>query len=386
MTKNKLPQQMKIKALVKEKKGKKVEQVEAVSKDGKLTKGSTITSVKRTPARESKFSMGAIIYFTVLAVIFVLQLYTKSFEVSKALYTVIFSGAIYLTISGKFHWLAPVFSGFALIATIAYLPTNIYLLTGKEPTFLLTSIIVAFLFTLLAGNSVSFSQFSIRSPWIANLIGLITINAVSYVLISIPNFNKPNVITIISFFAYLLASLSYLTLGRYIWVRNPKRDEENLSLLQLMNAMGDSGYLYSEVKTRSELQSKLLDNVTQDSEYRIVSLKSPLSVTTENKNFIKNYSLWEDGEKRPIYSWLLREASRSYEKKGKKGTPDEYFLIMNQGNNATNGVGDIIEIPLKRSNQKYYIGRFTLGEKITPETIERFKELMIALKVKNREK
>ena len=377
---------MKIKALVKEKKGKKVEQVEAVAKDGKLTKGSTITSVKRNPARESKFSMRAIIYFTVLAVIFVLQLYTKSFEVSKALYTVIFSGAIYLTISGKFHWLVPVFSGFALIATIAYLPTNIYLLTGKEPTFLLTSIIVAFLFTLLAGNSVSFAQFSIRSPWIANLIGLITINAVSYVLISIPNFNKPNVITIISFFAYLLASLSYLTLGRYIWVRNPKRDDENLSLLQLMNAMGDSGYLYSEVKTRSELQSKLLDNVTQDSEYRIVSLKSPLSVTTENKNFIKNYSLWEDGEKRPIYSWLLREASRSYEKKGKKGTPDEYFLIVNQGSNATNGVGDIIEIPLKRSNQKYYIGRFTLGEKITPETIERFKELMIALKVKNREK
>ena len=377
---------MKIKALVKEKKGKKVEQVEAVAKDGKLTKGSTITSVKRNPARESKFSMGAIIYFTVLAVIFVLQLYTKSFEVSKALYTVIFSGAIYLTISGKFHWLVPVFSGFALIATIAYLPTNIYLLTGKEPTFLLTSIIVAFLFTLLAGNSVSFAQFSIRSPWIANLIGLITINAVSYVLISIPNFNKPNVITIISFFAYLLASLSYLTLGRYIWVRNPKRDDENLSLLQLMNAMGDSGYLYSEAKTRSKLQSKLLDNVTQDSEYRIVSLKSPLSVTTENKNFIKNYSLWEGGEKRPIYSWLLREASRSYEKKGKKGTPDEYFLIVNQGSNATNGVGDIIEIPLKRSNQKYYIGRFTLGEKITPETIERFKELMIALKVKNREK
>lgn len=386
MTKNKLPQRMKIKALVKEKKGKKVEQVEAVAKDGKLTKGSTITSVKRNPARESKFSMGAIIYFTVLAVIFVLQLYTKSFEVSKALYTVIFSGAIYLTISGKFHWLVPVFSGFALIATIAYLPTNIYLLTGKEPTFLLTSIIVAFLFTLLAGNSVSFAQFSIRSPWIANLIGLITINAVSYVLISIPNFNKPNVITIISFFAYLLASLSYLTLGRYIWVRNPKRDDENLSLLQLMNAMGDSGYLYSEAKTRSKLQSKLLDNVTQDSEYRIVSLKSPLSVTTENKNFIKNYSLWEGGEKRPIYSWLLREASRSYEKKGKKGTPDEYFLIVNQGSNATNGVGDIIEIPLKRSNQKYYIGRFTLGEKITPETIERFKELMIALKVKNREK
>lgn len=386
MTKNKLPQRMKIKALVKEKKGKKVEQVEAVSKDGKLTKGSTITSVKRTPARESKFSMGAIIYFTVLAVIFVLQLYTKSFEVSKALYTVIFSGAIYLTISGKFHWLVPVFSGFALIATIAYLPTNIYLLTGKEPTLLLTSIIVAFLFTLLAGNSVSFAQFSIRSPWIANLIGLITINAVSYGLISIPNFNKPNVITTISFFAYLLAALSYLTLGKYVWVRNPKRDDENLSLLHLMKAMEDSGYLYSEAKTRSELQSKLLDNVTQDSEYRIVSLKSPLSVTTENKNFIKNYSLWEDGEKRPIYSWLLREASRSHEKKGKKGTPDEYFLIVNQGGNATNGVGDIIEIPLKRSNQKYYIGRFTLGEKITPETIERFKELMIALKVKNREK
>lgn len=377
---------MKIKALVKEKKGKKVEQVEAVAKDGKLTKGSTITSVKRNPARESKFSMRAIIYFTVLAVIFVLQLYTKSFEVSKALYTVIFSGAIYLTISGKFHWLVPVFSGFALIATIAYLPTNIYLLTGKEPTFLLTSIIVAFLFTLLAGNSVSFAQFSIRSPWIANLIGLITINAVSYGLISIPNFNKLNVITTISFLAYLLASLSYLTLGKYVWVRNPKRDDENLSLLRLMKAMEDSGYLYSEAKTRSELQSKLLDNVTQDSEYRIVSLKSPLSVTTENKNFIKNYSLWEDGEKRPIYSWLLREASHSYEKKGKKGTPDEYFLIVNQGSNATNGVGDIIEIPLKRSNQKYYIGRFTLGEKITPETIERFKELMIALKVKNREK
>lgn len=377
---------MKIKALVKEKRGKKVEQVEAVAKDGKLTKGSTITSVKRNPARESKFSMGAIIYFTALAVIFVLQLYTKSFEVSKALYTVIFSGAIYLTISGKFHWLVPVFSGFALIATIAYLPTNIYLLTGKEPTFLLTSIIVAFLSTLLAGNSVSFAQFSIRSPWIANLIGLITINAVSYGLISIPNFNKPNVITTISFLAYLLASLSYLTLGKYVWVRNPKRDDENLSLLHLMKAMEDSGYLYSEAKTRSELQSKLLDNVTQDSEYRIVSLKSPLSVTTEKKNFIKNYSLWEDGEKRPIYSWLLREASRSYEKKGKKGTPDEYFLIVNQGSNATDGVGDIIEIPLKRSNQKYYIGRFTLGEKITPETIERFKELMIALKVKNREK
>ena len=350
--------------------------------DNTSTTKARITS-SRKKLKGEKVNIKTTIYLTFMFVLFALQLYLGTLTVATGTYIVILTTIPYLFFTKKYYIIQPFIAIFFLMIVIATLPTSIYMITGKEPSFIVSSSILGFFITLLIGNIVSHAEWSIRSPWIANILGLLSLYLVEFTLATGLLVKNSFIIGGSGLIALVSVSCLYLMVGKYIHVNKPTTMQDNSQYLQLTERLLSSGYEQGPDLKRSEGQLLLLDTLSKNTQYRLAPIDSALTVTTEKKNYIKNYYLWKNGVRQQVYSWLLREGSKSKEQNLPKGIKAELFIVINQKAGLTDGFGDIIEIPLKRSNKNIYVGKFTLGDKVTSKTVDNFNELAVALKLKN---
>ena len=330
-----------------------------------------------------KMKLSTAIYLTTIIALLLLQLALGGMTTKNTMYILIITTLPYIVFTKKYYIITPVISIFFLLGTIASLPIAVYTATGNEPSFIISSAALGFFITLFIGNMVSHAERSIRSPWVANIFGLIALYIMEFALLTALSTKSAMLIGGLGLLAHLLIATIYLTVGKYISINTPAILTEDSLVSALTAELTNSVYNSTSELEGSSGQFKLSGKSSSFGRIRLYPTLEKITTTTENKNFLKNFYLWENGKKKSIYSWLLQETIRSSEINKTKEFKSEQFIVIQKNPTSKDGSFDIIELPIKRSSKKLYFGVFTLGEKVNKKTIKKFNELAIELKLKS---
>lgn len=321
------------------------------------------------------------IYLTVIGVLLILQALMGGLTTSYIAVVLFLTTLPYLFITKRFYLVVPIISVLALLMTIATLPTAVYAVIGEEPSFVISSATLTFLIPLFLSNLVSHAEWSIRSPWVAALIGLGVLYFTEFSLLTGTSLDSQVLIGGLGALAGIVVSSLYLMVGGKVSVHKPTSLQSNSVVQQLSKELGSSGYLHVDSKAVSETQLLLLDtkSKTRDS-FRVYPVGDEIFVDKDllEKNKV---SMFIKGKQRKLYAWLYREAGVSAERRRTKDIKGESFILMGVSDRTTIPNYEIIELSKARSKKKYYVGIINLSPTNMNKNKRLFKEMTVEIEL-----
>lgn len=328
---------------------------------------------------KSTLNLSTVIYFTVIGVFIVLQ-YLNGGIVPELTFLIFMITTIpFLLFTKKFYLAMPVIAVFMLMLTVATLPNSVYLVTGEEPAFVMTSSILGFLLTLLIGNQVTHAEWSIKSPWVANLLGLFGLYISEFMLLIYLDKPSQILIGIVGFLTFILISISYLTIGKYVSIHAPNEMSGDRVSDSLKDAIMSKTYLHVESKSRKRKQLTVLVSKSKSkNSYRIFFTNNEIYYD-KDVPFKRQFKIIKDKKERFIYSWLLRESTISKESKKTDKIKNEMFVVISIDDKYTEGKIEIFDIKVPRSSKVNRVGHLTISGNDKKIFMNKFNELIVEL-------
>lgn len=331
-----------------------------------------------------KINLYTVIYFTAIGFFLATAFFSGSLSSTVIAQILLITTLPYMFFARKFKYLIPVFSVFLVLYTIAVMPTAVYEATGEEPSFIIASAILGFFLVLLIGSFVSQAQWSIKSPWIANILGTLTLFIVEFSLLIQFGVDSQIIIGIIGALLYVLVGAAWLMLGPSVKVNKPDKIRDKTVEDGLLDFLTSNGYSYVEHSKQPQRRDTLFDHHSKEKEsYRLTFGESILSINNGHKG-IKKFRFYKDGKTKRAYSWLYREAIRSKEIKTTKDRKSEDFIYIVYDETLKSPLYDVIELPVPRSNKKVFVGVFRTNNKFTNKTLKVFDELVVDLSLRRK--
>lgn len=332
------------------------------------------------------FNLSTVIYLTVLGVLLIQQfLVNNGLNVQSFIGIVLLTTIPYIFLTKRYYYLIPFVSVFFVLMVIGSMPIAVYEITGKEPGFIIASSTLGFFITLLVGTIVSKAQWSIKSPWVANILGTTSLFIVQYLLLTATTTESQVLIGTAGLAAHLLTSLSYLMVGPSVKVNNPSPLRDQSVADRLLDFLADNGYSYVSYPKQPQRRDTLLDNNSKyDDSFRFIFSETAISLNNEKKG-IKKFQFYKDGSSKNAYSWLLRESIKSKEAPRTNEVKNEHLIFVYFDDTSKISAYDTLELPIKRSSKTLNVGVLKLGKNINKETLTVVNNLLIDVSLKNNE-
>lgn len=327
-----------------------------------------------------------VIFFTITIVFLLLAVFSGSFTVPAALIGLAFIGLIYILFTRRFYIIIPLIAVYYMLVIMSTLPLTAYYMLGEDPSFIIASAPLGFFLTLWISNTIRFAELSIRSPWIANILGITLLYATELSLVYASDGMGQVLIGIIGFLSFMLISMVYLIFSPTAWVHNPSQPITEDTITKFTDNLVESNE-YSYVDNKKGETDKLLlaSNFSENKYlYKLSPIGDMLVYYKDNKKFKKFYFRTGVEEKR-AYSWLYKRAVESYESRhAGKFTRQLPIIIEDVSNKKEFPDIEVIELPIPRSKKIYYVGKITLSEN-EDKNVEMFNKLTVMLEMKNEE-
>lgn len=338
-------------------------------------------------------SLSTMIYLTTVGIFVLMSLLIKDLELGTVLSYALLTGMMFILFKRKWNFINPAISIFSFMYITAELPNYAMMMTNQDPSFIISSVFVGFFSVLLIGNLVSHPELSIRSPWVANYLGLfgLFVSELS-LLIYIEESNMEGLLPIVltgavGALVHILIGFSYLAIGKKVKVNKPKLLSDNPTAIKFTELIEDNGYTRNEYTSKKGNVITHIDSKSKTGQsVRLIFIDGSIYEDKSNKREqkkISRFKLNESGEIKNIYSWLYSQAVNSFERKKEKSLKREMPIIVQINPTATESHYQIIEIPLPRSKNKSVIGVLTLNNNITPENKKTFDKLVIDMSLVN---
>lgn len=327
-------------------------------------------------------NLSTVIYLTTLATLFILKYLNGGLTSEFVFLIFIVTSVPFLLITRKFYLATPIISIFFLMLTIATLPNSVYLVTGEEPSFIISSATLGFLLTLLIANQINHAEWGIKSPWIANILGLIGLYISEYILLlSTPNTSQI-IIGAIGFLIFMIISTSFLTIGKYVFVHKPRNIQSDSIVQNLTDEITNSSYLHVKTGRRSEQQFTVLDkNSKYNESYRLYFTDETIYYDNDLSDK-KQFKMIKNNKEKMLYSWFLNESTRSDESKKTKEIKSESFIVVTIDDTYSEGLIETWAIKRPRSQKYNLIGHMIIDGKDKKKFINKFNELIVELSLK----
>lgn len=182
-----------------------------------------------------KSNTSTVIYVTISLVILVIGYISSTLDTGFLASYFIVSGFAFVVLTRKYNILINLLSVFLLLNTIGTLPLSIYEETGAESTFLLGIPLIGFFSTMILSNSSKHPEWSIKSPWLANVFGLVSLNATIILSNFFLNINSQYILGIIGLLSYFLTVTCYLTLGKKVQLNEPEYSKNEELIEKFIN-------------------------------------------------------------------------------------------------------------------------------------------------------
>lgn len=328
------------------------------------------------------FNMSTVMYFTVLGVFLVLQYFNGGLTFEMLFLTFIVTSVPYLFFTRKFYLVVPAISVFALMFTIATLPSSVYLITGEEPSFVMFSSVLAFLLTLLMSNQVSHAEWSIKSPWVANILGLIGLYSIEMGLLMKMEGVSQIIIGTVGFLAFMLISVGYITSGQYVTINKPTSLTPDSLDKSLTASMYDSMYLHVKGEADSQDEVTVLDSKSRDgASYRLYFTNDTIYYDSDSKPK-RQFKVMKDKKAKMLYSWLLQQSIKSKEIKKTKEIKTESLIVVTIDERYSDGLIETWDIPIPRTSKTNVVGHLIIDGKDNDKFIDKLTELTVELSLK----
>jgi hypothetical protein len=304
----------------------------------------------------SALNIKTIIYIGALLIIFIPMLLTNTLNASNATLVFVLLTTVYIISTRKWFYIQIVSSVFLLLMSIYMLETIFYQYTLKDASFIIASTLFGYFAVIFMTTLKNHAELTIRSPWVATMIGSVGTILTESILVVILNVNNVYIVGADGIIVMWVLSLLYLWIGKKITVNEPTRyDKLDYNLLE--GRLEDIGFSATKMKN-SDL--KITDKTDETKSYKLFFSEEKLIIRDTDK-LINNFIIVRDKKMKPIYSWLLRESAKSFEVRGPKPIRSEQFIIVNVVE-KTSGT-KLVEVPIPRSTKNYTLAVISVSEK-----------------------
>lgn len=331
-------------------------------------------------------SIATMIYFVVLGVLIVQELLIKGkIDGASVFMYFVITTIPYIIYTKNFNYILAFVSLSFTMFIIGSLPIAVFMTTGVEPGFIISSILMGLFTTFLFGTFVTKGHWSIKSPWVANMLGSSVLFVVEYFLFVSMEIDSQFIIGGAGLLAYLAVSIAYLTMGPSVKINEPELTDKEFSSNFMSHVVSNSGYALINFKNDENRHDTVLDKKSQyrDS-LRFVFTSTPLSINREKKKN-KSFEFYSNGSRKRAYPWLARELIRSSEIKRTKDVKSENVIIVVLDDEIKEPRYTTIEVPLPRSRKTVFIGQMRVPNMLNKRTTEAINKLSIELSLKNNE-
>lgn len=330
---------------------------------------------------KNSISLSTMIYFTALIVLLIASVITGDFSISYLVLIVFTTTVPYIFFTKKLYLLTPIVSIFLLMYVISLLPSAVYSVTGEEPTFIVAFPLFGFFITLYYANLLSHSEWAIKSPWIANILGLIVSYIFSFGILTLFEDLSQLIIGLLSLLVYLVISLSWLTFGRFTIVHKPNEYSDSAIAKEIINELIFSEFEKIDSK-KQKSTVRFLDTQSENkNSYRLFFTDSKVKIPNEVVK-LNEYVVLKKNKEKHLYSWLFQQSNKSNEAKTTKKIKHEDFILIIVDSKTKSPESYIAEIPKPRSKKTLNIGVLKIGNEYKKAYRNQLIKLFIDLDLK----
>lgn len=330
--------------------------------------------------KQTKAYSPTLLYIVILSCLLFFKIYSdKGINFIPLLGIVILTFIPFTLMTKRFYLALPTIAIFALIIALGTIPMQLYSVTGSAPNLTTWSYIIGFLSTLLIGNITKHPEWSIRSPWVANILGITLSTTVIIVISSYITDMSDLIAGLIILTSYILFSFSYLLLGRKVMMTTPIPANED-TMNKVFSQLEKTGYTPLVFYKDKDRKDTLVYKNTNNS-YRVFISNSPL-MTKENKKGKVDHVTMVKGKARTLYPWLLFNLYKSMSLKKNPIVVHEDFVVI-VPTKADKPTYKIIEVPIPRSKKSAFVGVVYLPNNLNVSFNKTFNKMSTELWAKN---
>jgi hypothetical protein len=303
-----------------------------------------------------KIDIKTIIYFSVLAILYVPMLLTGNLNFDRFAYILLIATIVYVIATKKWYFFQIAISIFLLAFGIEFLQSAFYEYTLKDPSFIVSSLLFSYFLIIFFTTLTAHAEWTIRSPWIATGLGLIGAIITELMLIILAQVKNVYLVGLDGILIMLLLSGLYLGIGKKIFVHIPKK-YNGFDPDFIEGALELKGF-FAKKNKKSEII--VFDKTDKTKSYRLF-FSSEKIITRDTDKLINNFVIIRNRKMVPVYSWLLRETSKSFEIRGPKPIQSQQFIVISV-TDKTAGT-KIVDVPIPRTNRTHKFALITISEK-----------------------
>lgn len=304
----------------------------------------------------SKIDVRTIIYFAVLAFLFIPMAFTGELNYNRMLVITFFATGIYIIATKRWFYIqiaaALLFVSFAIQYTSSlYVQVKI-----QSANFIVSSFVLGFVMVLFVSTFSRHAEWTIHSPWIATIYGSIAGILTEYIIITTNNERNVYLVGIPGMIVIFAVGFAYLVFGTKVRVHKPVNVKNDDMIDTLQASLQDNSY---SLKRNKKDELFIYDDTDETSSYRVFITTDKIAHLDANKEW-KEWLKVHDKKSQYIYAWLLQESVRSFEVRGPKPIKSEQFIIISIG--ATTSEPSVIDVNIPRSKRQRHVAFMSVAE------------------------
>lgn len=305
----------------------------------------------------SAIDVRTIIYFAVLAFLFIPMAYTGELNYNRMLMITIIATIVYIIATKRWFYIQV--AGALLVISFAIQYTSALYVQVKiqSANFIVSSFVLGFVLLLFISTFSRHAEWTIHSPWVATIYGTISGMITEYIIITANSMRNVYLVGIPGLIVMFAVGFAYMSIGSKVRVHKPEKVTDNDNIDNLNASIQD--YSYS-LKRNKQNELFIHDDTDETASYRVYLTNDKIAHLEANKEW-KEWLKVHNKKSQYIYAWLLQESVRSFEVRGPKPIKSEQFIIISTGSLTSDPI--IIEVPVPRSKKVRHVAFISVADK-----------------------